>query len=94
MFANTAHVRVQRVVLEHHRDVSLGGLEVVHHLVADGDFAGRDFFEPGHHAQQRGLAAARGPDDHDEFMVGDLGAHAVDDLVGFRPVAVALDDVA
>jgi hypothetical protein len=76
-----AHVRVQRVVLEHHGDVALGRFELVHHLVADGDLAGRDFLEAGDHAQQRGFAAARGADDHDEFMPAPISAlDAVDDL--------------
>jgi hypothetical protein len=89
-----AHVRVQRVVLEHHGDVALGGLQLVDHAAADGDLAARDFFQPGHHAQQRGLAAARGADDDDELAIVDFGVHAVDHLVGLGPVAVALDDVA
>jgi hypothetical protein len=40
---------------------------------ADGDLAAGDLLQPGHHAQQRGLAAARGADDDDELAVGDLG---------------------
>jgi hypothetical protein len=67
-----AHVRIERVVLEHHRDVALGGLELVDHARPDLDLPAGHFLQPGHHAQQRGLAAARGPDDHDEFAVGDL----------------------
>ncbi len=80
------HVRVQRVVLEHHRDVALGRLQVVDHAVADADVAARDFFEARDHAQQRGLAAARGADDDDEFAVGDLGVHAVDHWYGVLPL--------
>jgi hypothetical protein len=33
------HVRIQRVVLEHHRDVALLRGKVVHDAIADGDFA-------------------------------------------------------
>jgi hypothetical protein len=58
------------------------------------DLAAGDFFQPGHHAQQRALAAARGADDDDELAVGDFGVDAVDDLVGLGAAAVALDDVA
>ena len=88
------HVRVERVVLEHHRDVALGGFQVVHHAVADAQFAAGDFLQPRDHAQQRRLAAARGAHDHDELAVLHLGVDAVDDLVGLGPVPVALDDVA
>jgi hypothetical protein len=56
--------------------------------------AAGDFFQPGHHAQQRGFAAARGADDDDEFAVADFCVHAMDDLVGLGAVAIALDDVA
>ena len=39
---NHAHVRVERVVLEHHGDVAVLGLERVHHPAADRDLAGSD----------------------------------------------------
>ena len=84
-----AHVRVERVVLEHHRDVPVLGLERVDDRVADGDLAGGDRLEPRDHAQQRRLAAARGADDDDELAVGDLRVDAVDHL----ELRVALADV-
>jgi hypothetical protein len=55
------HVRVQRVALEHHRDVAVLGLQVVDDLAVDQDLAAADLLQPGQHAQQRALAAARGP---------------------------------
>ena len=94
MLSNTRHVRIQRVVLEHHRDVALGRLEVVDDAAADRDLAAGDLLQPGDHAQQRALAAAGRPDDDDELAVGDLGVDAVDHLIGLRAVAVGLDDVA
>jgi hypothetical protein len=87
-------VRVERVVLEHHRDVALGRLEVVDDAAGDRDLAAGDLLEAGDHAQQRRLAAARRADDDDELAVGDVGADAVDDGVRLRAEAVALDDVA
>ena len=48
-----------------------------------------DVLEAGDHAQQRRLAAARGPDEHDELARPDREVDAVDHLV----VAVGLDDV-
>ena len=74
------HVGVQRVVLEHHRDVAVLGLHVGHHPVADGDLAVGDLVEPGDHAQDRGLAAARRADQHHELAVLDLQRHLADGL--------------
>jgi hypothetical protein len=72
-----ALVRVERVILEHHGDVAVARRQVVHHPVADGDLAAADRLEPGDHAQQRGLAAARGADQHHEFTVTDVEVDAV-----------------
>ena len=66
------HVRVDGVVLEHHRDVAALGVELVHHPVADPDRAARDLLQPGDHPQRRRLAAARGADEDDELAVGDV----------------------
>ena len=85
-----AHVRIQRVILEHHRDVAVLGLELVHHTIADRDVPGGDCLEPGHHAQERGLAAAGGTDDDDELPVRHVRGDAVDDL----EVSIALAYVA
>jgi len=52
------HVRVERVVLEDHRDVSLGRRQVGDVPVADRDRPVRDVLEPGDHAQQRRFAAS------------------------------------
>ena len=79
MFSLDRHVRIERVGLEHHGDTALGGLDVVHDLAADHDLTVGDILEPGDHAQQRGLAAARGADEHHEFAVRDFQAGAVDD---------------
>ncbi len=84
--AEHAHVRVQRVVLEHHRDVAILGLERVDDAIADRYLAAGDRLEARHHAQQRRLAAARRADDDDELAVGDVQVDAVDHL----EVAVAL----
>jgi len=77
-----AHVRVQGVVLEHHRDVAVLRFQIVDDALADRDFARRDRLQPSDHAQQRRLAAARGSDHHDEFAVVDLHRDALNDLDG------------
>ena len=65
------HVRVEGVALEHHGDVAVAGRDVVHDPIADPDLAGGDRLEPGDHAEQRGLAAARWPDQHQQLAVLD-----------------------
>ena len=74
------HVRVERVVLEHHGDVPVLGIELVDDTAIDGDLAGGDVLQPGDHAQQRALAAARGADEDDELAVGDFEVDAMHDL--------------
>ena len=53
------HVRIERVVLEHHGDVAFLRRHVVDALGADTDLAAADLFQAGDHAQERRLAAAR-----------------------------------
>jgi hypothetical protein len=65
-----AHVRVERVVLEHHGDVAVLRRHVVHDVATDRDLAAGDFLQPRDHAQRGRLAAARRADQHDEFLVG------------------------
>ena len=72
------HVRVQRVVLEHHRDVAVLRRDVGDVAVADEDAARVDLFEAGEHAQRGGLAAAGGADEDEELAVGDLEVELVD----------------
>jgi hypothetical protein len=85
------HVRVQRVVLEHHGDAALLGRQVVDHAVADAQLAAGDGFQPGDHAQQRALGAARGPDEDHELAVAHLQVHA---MHGLEAVGVGLLDLA
>ena len=74
------HVRIKRVVLEHHRDVAILGLQLVDDAPADGDLAARDRFEPGDHPQQGRLPATRRAENDDELAVYDLAIDAVNDL--------------
>ena len=83
-------VRVQRVRLEHHRDVAILGLEVVHHLVTDAQLAGRDRFEAGDHAQRGRLPTAGRADEHQELAVGDIERELVH---GVEAVLVHLVDL-
>ena len=73
------HVRVEGVVLEHHRDVPFLGGDVVDHPVADTDLPAGDFLEPRDHAEQGGLPAARRADQDAELAVPDFDVDAVHD---------------
>ena len=75
------HVRVQGVVLEHHRDVAIFRLDVVDDLLTDAHLATRDRLEPGDHPQCGGLAAARRADEHQELAVGDVEAEVVNGVI-------------
>jgi hypothetical protein len=74
------HMRIERVVLEHHCNVALFGLDIVDDAVADRNRARGDIFQAREHAQQGRLAAAGGTDQHDELAVLDRNRHAVQDL--------------
>jgi len=80
------HVRIERVALEHHRDVAVLGRHVVDHPAADRDGAAGDLLQAGDHAQRRRLAAAGGADQHHELLVVDLQVQVLDD--GHRTVAL------
>ena len=72
------HVRVQRVVLEDHRDVAMPRREVGDVTVADADVPLGDVLEPRDHPQQRRFAAARRAHEDHELAVPDLERNVVD----------------
>src|SRR6185437_16360008 len=63
--------RKQRIGLEHHTDIALVGLQLGDVLARNDDLAQIWFFEAGHHAQHRRLAAAGRPKERNELA----GAH-------------------
>jgi hypothetical protein len=71
------HVRVERVVLEDHRDVAVLRRDVGDVAVADEDARRRDLLEAREHPQAGRLAAAGGADEHEELAVGDLEVELV-----------------
>ena len=87
MFLYARHVRVERVVLEDHRDVAVLRREVVHDLAADANDAVADRLEPGDHPQRARLPAARRADEDDELAVADLEVEVADRV---RPVRIDL----
>src|SRR5579885_3128968 len=83
-------MRVQRVVLEHHRDVAILGRHIVDQLVADIDLARSRLFQPGDHPQCGRLAATGRTDQHDKLTIGDIEV----DPLHRRRLVKHLDDVA
>ncbi len=70
-FSRHRHHREQRQLLEHHVDRAPVGRDPGHAAAADGDLAAVGLDEAGDHAQQRGLAAAGGPEDREEAAARD-----------------------
>src|SRR5262249_903960 len=71
------HMRVERVVLEHHRDVSVFGRQIVHHPAADGDVPESDLRQASDAPQGGGLATYRGADEHHELRVVDVQGEVI-----------------
>jgi hypothetical protein len=72
-----AHVRIERVVLEHHRDVAIHRRQIVDDFIANQNVSRGDGFEPGYHTQRGGLAAAGRADKDHELLVADLQVHVL-----------------
>ena len=70
-------VRVERVVLEHHRDVAALRRQVGDVSASDQDEALVDLLETGEHPQSRRLPRARRPHEHHELAVLDVEVERV-----------------
>ena len=66
-----AHVRKERVGLEHHVDGAFVGQGVCHVLPVDEDAPGSRGLEAGQHPQQGGLAAARAAEQTEDLALED-----------------------
>ncbi len=84
-----AHVRVERVALEHHGDIAILGGHIVDDAVADADLAVGDLLQAGQHAEAGALATARGADEDDEFLIGNFDVQIVDG----DDIAITLEDM-
>jgi hypothetical protein len=84
-----AHVRIERIGLEDHRDVALARVQIVDTLAADHDVAFGHGVEAGDHVQEGRFAAARWADQHQELARLDRDVDAFEDV----DVAEALLDV-
>jgi hypothetical protein len=72
------HVRVERVVLEDHREVALRGGERRHVALPEHDPSAGDLLETADRAQERRLPAARRADEHHELALADRQVDVVD----------------
>ena len=72
-------MRIQRVVLKHHREIAPLGWYLGHILPVDQDSAAGRHLEPGDDPQHGGLAAARRPDERKTLAVADVEIDAPED---------------
>ncbi len=84
-----AHVREQRVVLEHHADAPPPGRHLAHGPAVDADRARGRLLEAGEHHQARGLARPGGAEQGEELALPDGQVEVADDL---GPPVEALGD--
>ncbi|MNM42719.1 hypothetical protein D3C81_535640 [compost metagenome] len=75
------HVREQRVILEHHADVTLVRRHVVDGAPGQQDFTRSRCFETGEHHQAGGLAGAGRPEQGEEFAFANVQVEVFDDQV-------------
>ncbi|EAU67861.1 conserved hypothetical protein [Stigmatella aurantiaca DW4/3-1] len=73
------HVGIERVGLEHHRQVAPGRGQVRDGLAIEEDLTRGGLFQAGDQPQQRGLATARGAQEDAELVILDAQIHAFDD---------------
>ena len=85
------HVRIQRVGLEDHGQVTLGRAEIGDVTAIEFDFPAADFLQSRNQAQQRGLAAAGRADENDELPVADIQIDALDDVVAVEAFLQVVD---
>ena len=69
---------IEGIALEHHGDVPVFRLHVVHQLPVDVQLAAGDLLQAGNHPQRGGLAAAGGADKDDELLVLDIQIELLD----------------
>src|SRR5262249_45198986 len=89
--AADGEVRKHRGVLKHHAGVAPGRRQRVDALAAEPDAAVIELAKPRNHAQQRGLAAARRPEQRKELAVVDGERDTVDRAHGTERARYTLD---
>ncbi len=72
------HVRIQGIVLEHHRDVAVLRLDVIDERLADVHLTFGDLFETGNHPQDGGLTATGRTHEDEELAILDVEVNITD----------------
>jgi hypothetical protein len=67
-----AHMRIERITLEHHRNVAILGRHIIDHPITDHNVAVRHLFQPRKATQRRRLAASRRSHQHQKLLVGNI----------------------
>ena len=83
------HMRIKRIVLEHHRAVTILRFKLIDNAIPDHKFTTGDLFKTCHHTQERGFTTTRGPHDHDEFAIFNVEGNAMDN----SNVTITLADI-
>ena len=83
-------MRIQRVVLEYHRDVSVFGLYIVYYFITDFQGTASDVFQAGDHTKSCRFTAARRTNENDKFFVFDF---QIKILYSFKAVGIGFVDV-
>ena len=84
-------MRIQRVILKYHRDITILRRDVVDDAIPDPDFSLGNLFESGDHAQRGGFSTAGGADQNHKFPVLDF---EIDVFYGRHFAFVNLPDAA
>ena len=63
------HMRIERIVLEDHRDITGLGGNIIHANPVNNQFTRADLLEAGNHSQRRGFPTARWTDEDNKFFV-------------------------
>ena len=75
-----AHVRIEGVVLKHHRNTAILRFHLGDALAVNPDIARGHALQPRHHAQQGGFAAAGRAHHHDKLAVRHVERERLNDL--------------
>ena len=81
---------IQSIVLEYHCDITILGLYIVNHPVANLQFTRRNIFQTSDHTKRCGLTASRRSYEDDEFLVCYLQIEILNRL---KAVRIHLTDI-
>ena len=85
------HIGIERVGLKHHRDVALGGVQIVDRVAVDANVAGADRFKPRDRVEKRRFSAARRADQNEKAALVERKVDALQDLQRAEALAQAID---